>query len=239
MGASWHCSWIRGGEVWNSLPDAAGYATPIVIESSGKKQLVCWSPTNIHGVDPTNGSHLWRVPFDVHYGTSISTPIFHKQIVLVSSYYDGSKAIRLGQQVTEAEVIWEDRRNLRGVMAQSLYRDEHAYLLDKRHGLTCFQLLTGKKIWDDENELTPKGRNPQATMIWLGDEDRVIALNADGELILARLNPSGYQEQSRTNIIGEIWSHPAYAGDRVYARSDHELVCVSLIEGSTVETYFA
>ena len=33
-------------------------------------------------------------------------------------------------------------------MAQPLYREGHAYLLDKRHGLTCFELATGKKIWD-------------------------------------------------------------------------------------------
>ena len=53
-----------------------------------------------------------------------------------------------------------------------------------------------------------------------------------GELILARLNPEGPREQSRTKIIGSTWAHPAFAGTRVFARSDTELVCVSLDEPS-------
>ena len=68
--------------------------------------------------------------------------------------------------------------------------------------------------------------------MWLNDGDRAIALNARGELILARLNPTGYHEQSRTKIVGKTWANPAYAGSRVYARDDHELVCVSLADAA-------
>jgi outer membrane protein assembly factor BamB len=125
-------------------------------------------------------------------------------------------------------VAWRERRNLRGLMAQPLYRDGHAYLLDKRHGLTCLEFATGKKLWDDDNRMTPKGRNPQATLVWTGDEDRAVVLNSDGDLVLVRLNPGGYVEESRANIIGRTWAHPAYAGNCVYARSDTEIVCVVL-----------
>ena len=217
-----------GQRVWNCLPDPAGYATPILIQSVGQPQLVSWTPTHVRGVDPRDGGSLWSVPFVVENGTSVSTPIYQEGIVLVSGYYSGTIAIQLGPDRTDAEVIWEDRRNLRGVMSQALYQNDHGYLLDRRHGLTCFELATGQKIWDDNNRITPKGRNPQATMVWLGDEDRAIILNSAGELILARLNSTGYHEQSRASIIGETWAHPAYAGRRVYARSDSEVVCFSL-----------
>ena len=71
-------------------------------------------------------------------------------------------------------------------------------------------------------------RSPQATLVWLGDTDRAIILNEEGELILTRLNPEGHREQARTKIIGSTWAHPAFAGTRFFARSDTELVCVSL-----------
>ena len=64
--------------------------------------------------------------------------------------------------------------------------------------------------------------------VWLNDEDRAIVLNSDGDLILVRLNPSGFVEETRTNIIGRTWAHPAYAGNCVYARSDTEIICVVL-----------
>ena len=217
-----------GKERWRSLPDPAGFATPILIDHRGTRQLVCWTPDNICGLNPETGELLWTIPFEVNYGTSIATPMFEEGLVLVSSYYEGSKAIRLGEKPGDAKEAWKDRRNLRGLMSQPLYRDRHAYLLDKRHGLTCFEFATGKKLWDDDNRLTPKGRNPQATMVWLNDEDRAIVLNSDGDLILARFNPQQYVEEARANIIGRTWAHPAYAGNCVYARSDTEIVCVLL-----------
>jgi len=217
-----------GTERWRSLPDAAGYATPILVEHGGRQQLVGWTPQNVCGLDPHSGNLQWQVPFSVNYGTSIANPIFHEGLILVSSYYDGSQAIRIPEDSQTAEVVWHDRRNLRGLMSQPLYRDGHAYLIDKRHGLTCFVMASGKKLWDDDNRMTPKGRNPQATMVWINDSGRAIVLNSDGELILIQLDPSGYTEQSRAKIIGRTWAHPAYSGNCVFARDDKELVCVLL-----------
>ena len=37
-------------------------------------------------------------------------------------------------------------------MSQPLYRKGLVFLLDKRHGLTCFQLKDGKKVWDDQEQ---------------------------------------------------------------------------------------
>ena len=65
-------------------------------------------------------------------------------------------------------------------------------------------------------------------MVWLDEEDKVLALNSDGDLILIRLNPEGYVELARSNIIGGTWAHPGYAGNCIYARSDEEIICVVL-----------
>ena len=224
-----------GVKRWSSLPDAAGYATPILIEHRGRRQLVAWTPENIRSVDPATGRLLWSVPYKVNLGVAIATPIFQEGLVFVTGYWEGSKAVRLGPGATDATLAWEDARALRGLMSQPLYRDGHAYTIDKQFGLTCFELGTGRKLWDDGNRMTPKGRNPQASMVWLGAGDRVIVLNSDGDLILARFTPMGYREDSRTNIIrptakNAVWAHPAYAGDRVFARNDEELVCYALVE---------
>src|SRR5262249_8299704 len=205
----------RGREAWRNLPDPAGYATPILVEHLGQPLLVCWTPTNIRGLEPRTGRLLWTVPFTVTYGTSIATPIYADGIVLVSGYYEGTKAIRLGNcpltpsplpsgergRGEGATLLWQDKRNLRGLMSAPLYRTGYGYLLDKRHGLTCFELKTGKKLWDDAGRTTPKGRNPQATLVWAGAGDRVLILNSEGDLILARLNPAGYTELSRANMV--------------------------------------
>jgi len=181
------------------------------------------------------------VPYEVTYGVSIASPIYRDGIVFVTGYWEGSKAIKLGPKLTDHELIWTDNRNLRGLMAQPLYRDGHVYSIDKTLGLTCFELKTGKKIWDDNNRLTPKARNPHASIVWLNDGDRALALNATGELVLCRLNPKGYDEQSRTKVLpAQVWGHPAFSGRFMFAKTDgaeawqkagqSELICVELVE---------
>lgn len=215
-------------EVWRSLDDEAGYSTPVIHRAHGIDQLIVWTPSHIRCLEAKTGNLLWSHPYEITYGVSIAKPIVHENIVFVAGYWDGSKAIRLGDTPTGASLAWEESKFLRGLMSQPLYRDGHAYLLDKQYGLTCFELKSGRKIWDDKNQMTPRGRNPHATLVWLGDGDRAIILNEEGDLILARLNPNGYEEQSRTRITDFTWAHPAFAGNRVYARTDKGIVCVAL-----------
>jgi hypothetical protein len=56
-------------------------------------------------------------------------------------------------------------------------------------------------------------------------------------LILARLTAAGYQELGRLHLLEPTadygqrkmaWVPPAYSGQRIFARNDKELVCVSL-----------
>src|SRR5262249_50607611 len=42
----------NGREIWRSLSDAAGYATPLLIDAPAGRQLVGWTPENVHGLDP-------------------------------------------------------------------------------------------------------------------------------------------------------------------------------------------
>jgi len=218
-----------GAERWRALSDQAGYATPLLIHHEGQDQLIVWSPNHIHSVSPQTGKHLWSVPYKVTYGVAIASPIEKEGLVFVAGYWEGSKAIQLGKQPEQAKLKWEDRRTLRGLMSQPLYRDGYAYLLDKQFGLTCFEYTTGKKIWDDDNKMTPgNSRNPQATLVWLNESARVLILNSEGDLILAELTPAGYKELTRTNLIGETWAHPAYAGTCIFARSNTKLVAYEL-----------
>ena len=219
-----------GEELWRGGEDPAGYCTPILIRHAGVDQLIGWTPEHVVSLSLDDGTPNWQLPYKVTMGVSIATPIFRDGTVFVSGYWEGAKAIKLGGRPDQAELIWEENRFLRGLMSQPLYRDGFVYLLDKAHGIVCFELASGKVRWQDKNQLTPRGRNPQVTLVWVNDSDRAICLNSAGELVLVRFSPDGFTELARTSIIGETWAHPAYVGNRVYARDDKRLVCVELPE---------
>ena len=215
---------LTGKEVWRSGYDPVGYATPMLFRYRGRTGLLAWTPRHIACFDPYTGKMFWRIPYRVTYGVSIATPIIAGDLIFVSGYWEGAKAIRLGRTLETARLVWEENRFLRGLMAQPLHRGGYGYLLDKRHGLVCFRLKDGRKVWTDGNRLTPRERNPQATMVWIGRTDHILALNAKGELVHARLTPAGYDEIDRVPLVGPTWAHPAYSGQAVFARDDQKIV---------------
>ena len=215
--------WRVGGD------QKAGYAPPVVIPHTLGTQLVCWGPNKIMGLPVGGGNELWSIPYEVKYGVSIAKPIIENQIVLVCGYWNGSRAIKLGNHGKKASLLWSDENNLRGLMAQPLYRDGVVYLLDRTHGLTAFELETGKILWRDEHQLTAAGRNPHASLVWLGEKGGdALSLNAEGELVYLDLNPRAYKEYWREQVVGETWAHPAYTGTKILARDDRSLFCWEL-----------
>jgi len=217
------------GEVrWRGSNDPGGYCTPFFTRYKDRDLMVVWTPEHIQGMSPDTGTVYWEVPYKITYGVSIASPVVHNGIVLVCGYWHGSRAIALGDSVEEASQIWAVEKELNGLMSQPLAKDGLVYLLEKDHGLTCFDLKTSRKLWDDGHLLTPAGRNPQATLVRLRDSDDVLVLNELGELIHARLDRDGVTEHWREQVVGKTWAHPAYSGRRIYARDDRGLVCVEL-----------
>lgn len=212
-----------GKEVWRGLADRPGYSSPILIQAGKDRQLVYWTPEHVAGLEPATGKVRWQVPYATNYDVTISDPVWHEGILLVSDYWEGSKALRLDDG--QPRVAWEGRR-LSCLMSTPLWHDGHVYALDRKNGLKCIEMRTGKIKWEGAT-ITTKGNNPQATLVWAGAPQggRALILNEKGELILARLTSEKYQEISRIAVIEGTWAHPAYADGCVFVRNDKEIVC--------------
>jgi len=211
-----------GKEVWRGGPDAAGYCTPEIIAHGGTRQLIAWGPEHVQSLNPATGAVNWLYPYKITYGVSIAQPLYHDGILMVSGYWHGTKAFKLG---SGAELLWENEKEICGLMSAPLFKDGVVYMLDKNHGLQAFELRTGKILWSDDNTLTPKDRNPQMSLVWMDESKNLAALlNASGELVYVTLTPEKREELGRWQIISKTWAHPAFAGNRVFARSDKELI---------------
>lgn len=218
-----------GAEVWRAGGDPAGYCTPELIEHEGHSQLIAWGPENIQSFDPDTGKAFWTYPYKITYGVSIAQPHYSNGVLLVSGYWHGTKAFRLGKSPSEVSLLWEQEKEICGLMSAGLSKNGRVYLRDKNKGLVCFDIETGNIRWSDENKLSPGGRNPQFSMVWLDESrDLVALLNSDGELVYARLGEKGAEEVARHQVIGKTWAHPAFVGNRVIARSDTDLAAVDL-----------
>lgn len=220
-----------GGLRWRGGGDRAGYCTPVVFDTPSGQQLIQWGPEQVEGLSPHDGRSNWRFPYKITYGVSIAQPIFHEGILLVSGYWHGTRALKLGTGTGDVSLAWSDEKTLCGLMSQPLYKDGFVYLLTKAEGVVCFKLSDGSIRWKDSHQLTPKDRNPQMSLVWADEKNGIACgLNAVGELVFVRFTPDKMEELCRHQIIGKTWAHPAFTRNTVIARSDTEIVAWELWE---------
>ena len=118
-----------GKEVWRGGPDRAGYCTPEIITHAGTRQLIAWGPEHVQSLNPDSGAVNWTYPYKITYGVSIAQPLHHDGVLLVSGYWHGAKAFRLG---TGVELLWENETEICGLMSAPLFKDGIAYRSEER-----------------------------------------------------------------------------------------------------------
>lgn len=231
-----------GRELWRSLEDKQiGYAPPVIFEFGGKRQLIVWHPDSVSSLDPESGKVIWRVPYRVRAGLSIATPRKVGNRLFVASFYNGPRMIEVADDGSSAKIIWAGKSEneirtdgVHPIMCTPHFDGSHIYSVCSYGQLRCLDASDGTRKWETV-EATGEGRWWNAFLI--PHEDRFFIHNEQGDLIIAKLSPEGYEELSRAKLVEPtrpvrrrmtIWSHPAFAMKSVFARNDKELVRVSL-----------
>jgi outer membrane protein assembly factor BamB len=163
--------------------------------------------------------------------------------LLLSSFYTSSHCYKLDATKPEAELQWKgnsfSERNtdtLHSLISTPFIEDGYIYGVCSYGQLRCLKLQTGERLWETFAATTG---HPErwANAFLIKNGDRFFLSNEQGDLIIAKLTPKGYDEISRAHLLDPtntdprravVWSHPAFANKSVYARNDKELVCVSL-----------
>jgi outer membrane protein assembly factor BamB len=236
-----------GKELWRALDEGGepGYGQPILLEASGTRQVILWTPQALVSLDPVTGKVYWREPFVVRSGLTVATPVVSGNRLLVSAFYNGSLMMELDASGPAARVLWRGRSNseqntdgLHALISTPVLAGDHLYGVCSYGQFRCLDARTGERVWETL-ELT-RERARWATAFLVRHGDRYFINNDRGELIIARLSPGGYEEISRTALIrptsrggrrelGAVhWSHPAYANRHIFTRNDEEIVCASL-----------
>ena len=219
---------------WRALSDRPGYSTPLSVSMHGKPQLLIWTADNLASLSPESGEVLYKAAFKTsNFDVAIISPVSMGNSVFISGYWDGSAFFHIDKELRPKKA-WATKA-LNCLMATPLHHDGYLYALDKRNGLLCVSLKDSSVVWSDGHRMTTKEKNPHASMVWGGKEKGLaVILNARGDLILARLSPKGYSERGRVHLIDGrwIWSHPAFSGQDIFARSDKEILCVRISESA-------
>ena len=94
---------------WALKGEGPGYASPVVAELGGVRQLVTATQTRLVGVDPVKGGLLWALPFTTDYDQNAITPLVVGDLVVFSGVDKPLRAVRPVRKGSawEATPVWE------------------------------------------------------------------------------------------------------------------------------------
>jgi len=218
---------MTGETVWvcKDTDDKPGYASPVVVEHGGVRQVVTMMARSVVGVHAGTGKLLWRHRHRAAYDENVLTPIFHDGCVFVSTLRPAaSRLIRLtvvGDAVT-AETAWQTRA-LDNHHGGVLLLEGHLYGSTTRGRWVCLDFGTGKPMYTADG--VGKGSLTYADgMLYTYSQNRVMGL--------VKATPTGHEVISHFKIPpggrGPSWAHPVVCGGRLYLRYDDFLHCYDI-----------
>ena len=205
-----------GKVVWRTLDDGGGmmgsaFSSPYPATIGGVFQILVQTREELAGVDPENGTVLWKTPVEAFRGMNIVTPTVHDGRVFTTSYGGGSFLFAIDPANTQkpVEQVW--RNKIQGYMSTPIVIGNHAYVHLRNQRFACLDLATGKEAWITK----PFGR--YWSMVAQGD--RILALDETGEVRLIRATPERFELLGEAKVATEeSWAHLAIEGQELYVR---------------------
>jgi len=199
--------------------DHISHATPLIIHTSARDELIINSSERIDAYDPSNGTLLWYA--GKWRQTPVPTPVFHNGTLFLSRGYRNSDFLALlpgGKgDVTSQNILWRSSGGASYVPSILYYRDL-LYVTNEVGIMTCAEASTGETVWKKRLGgiffASPVAGDGKVYMV--GETGETFVLKAGREPV-----------ELATNELGErMIASPAISNGKIYLRSDRSVFCI-------------
>jgi len=215
-----------GALAWKSGDYSTAPASPILISVGGQDQLVVTGADEMLGVDPSNGTVLWRHPHKTQWGLNISTPVWADDNLLFVSaaYNNGARLLKLTQTAGKTTVEEQWFQNRMKTHIGTVIRLGDFYVGSNGDFGPCptvgVDVKTGTVLWQNREF---------ARSTFLHADGKLIILDEDGNLGLAAPTRQGLNVLARASVLSnKAWTVPTLAGTRLYVRDRAKMLAFEL-----------
>jgi outer membrane protein assembly factor BamB len=176
------------------------FATPLVIEVDGQKQIIAPGAGSVSALRPSDGGEIWRVHYADGYSV-IPRPVFAHGLVFLSSGYDDAVAIAIrptgSGDTTKTHVAWRREKGAPHTPSMLVVGDE-LYMISDGGIATCLDAKTGEQHWQQriggnfsaspvlaDGKIYLQAEDGKGTVIAPGKKYRKLGENGFGERALA------------------------------------------------------
>jgi outer membrane protein assembly factor BamB len=205
-----------GNEKWKWIGDGPAYASPSIMTSGGKKQLVVQTEKNLIALDLSNGKLLWQVatPVQQRFYNCVS-PYIEGQTIYLTGQGSGMKAIKA--ENTAVTDLWSNPE-VGAKWNTPVLKDGFLYGFTDQKRIYCINASTGQTAWVDNTV-----NSDFATISDCGTV--LIGLPSTANLIVFKPDHSAYTEIAKYKVSDTpVYSFPIIAGNNIYIKDAENLI---------------
>ena len=198
-----------GAEKWSWKGDGPGYASPIVVEIDGTRQVVTESRDNIVGIAAATGALLWRIPFKTAYAQNIVTPVLYRDTLIFSGTGQPMMSVKPLKQSAQwtTETVWRNKDFSMYMSSPVLSANLLFGFSERKRGqFFCLNPVDGSTLWTSDGRQGDNAAVVAAGSVWL-------ILTPDANLIVARQNDKSFDVLRKYSVADSpTWAHPVVMG---------------------------
>ncbi len=192
------------------------FATPLVIVSGGKPQLISPGAGQVSSYHPATGEEIWRVRYDGY--SNVPRPVAGLGLVFVDTGYvkPHMLAIHPGGRgdVTDSHVRWSYHWQVPANPSPLLIGDR-LFMVNDHGNASWLDARKGEDLWRQR-----LGGRHYASPIYASG--RVYTFSREGRTAVIEA-ADAYRELSRAELDGAIFASPAIADSAFFVRTDSHL----------------
>ena len=213
-----------GAVIWRTAGAPPAFASLVVGELAGRRQLVGFDRGSCGGWELATGERLWSLVPRVAGDFNVPTPVLLGNRVAVFSENNGARLI--GFDAAGAASVVATQASLVPDMHTPVATAGRVYAVH-RGKIHCLAAADLTPLW------TQADRSLKGHASIIATADRVLLLTAAGELILLDAAADRFAPLARHKLFARevsLHAHPAVADRSIYVRGPGSLLCVSLEE---------
>lgn len=209
-----------GAVLWAFKGDGPGYASPVVADLAGVRQVVTLGESSLVGVSADKGELLWKLPFTTEYVQNAVTPLVQGDLVIYTGLEHPVKAVRIVKTgaTLAAQPVWENPEVASYLSSPVLAAGRVYGLSHKKKGqFYCLDAASGKTLWLSE------GRQAESAALLAGG-GVLFALTTESELLVANASAGSFSVVKRYPVAASpTWAHPVVLAEGVLVKDAENL----------------
>lgn len=209
------------GEVrWRWDGDGPGYASPLIVERGGVRQVVTQTQKLCVGVSAEKGELLWSVPFTTPFVQNIITPVEAGDLLVFGGVRQPTFALRITRDGSawKTEKVWETNEAT-FYMSTPVFSDGRLYGMSERQGgqMVALDAATGKTLWTGDARFSTSAAVLDAGPV-------LLALTTDADVVVFKKEGPQLTQAAKYQVAeSPTWATPAVAGNRILVKDLNSL----------------